>query len=254
MPNIPDLTDPRYLEEIGWFLYYEKYRRDQFGGSYEAERLAYSRLLLAEVAEYLERDVSWVEGKTVVSLGCGCTGDLAAFPAAVKIAIDPLLYAYQQLGMLVHTETDMRTVYLSLGAENLPLLDDFADLVICRNALDHMPDPAVAVKEMWRVLNQDGALFISVDIGGEPTPDEPTVFSVESLRALLQEHFDVATLAHHHAPHSAGRLYSVRAVARKKPRARQRLDKHEILRAYEDRLTPSLGAAAARAVDGGEKP
>jgi len=60
--------------------------------------------------------------------------------------------------------------------------------------------------------------------------------------------------ADHHAPHSAGRLHSVRAVARKKPRARQRLDKQEILRAYEDRLTPSLGAAAARAVDGGEKP
>jgi SAM-dependent methyltransferase len=254
MPDIPDLTDPRYLEEIGWFLYYDKYRRDQFGGSYEAERLAYSRLLLAEVVGYLGRDVSWVEGKTVVSLGCGCTGDLAAFPAAVKIAIDPLLYAYQQLGMLVHTETGIRTVYLSLGAENLPLLDDFADLVICRNALDHMPDPAVAVKEMWRVLKQDGALFISVDIGGEPTPDEPTVFSVESLRALLREHFDVATLADHHAPHSAGRLHSVRAVARKKPRARQRLDKHEILRAYEDRLSPGLRAAPARAVDGGEKP
>ena len=251
MPDIPDLTDPRYLEEIGWFLYYEKYRRDQFGGSYEAERLAYSRLLLAEVADYLGRDVSWVEGKTVVSLGCGCTGDLAAFPAAVKIAIDPLLYAYQQLGMLVRAETGSRTVYLSLGAENLPLLDDFADLVICRNALDHMPDPAVALKEIWRVLNQDGALFISVDIGGEPTPDEPTVFSVESLRALLQEHFDVVSLADHHPPHSAGRLHSVRAVARKKPRARQRLDKQEILRAYEDRLPPSLGAAA-RAVDGGE--
>ena len=83
-------------------------------GSYEAERLAYSRLLLAEVAGYLGRDVSWVEGKTVVSLGCGCTGDLAAFPAAVKIAIDPLLYAYQQLGMLVRAETGSRTVYLSL--------------------------------------------------------------------------------------------------------------------------------------------
>ena len=126
-------------------------------GSYDAERLAYSRLLLAEVAGYLGRDVSWVEGKTVVSLGCGCTGDLAAFPAAVKIAIDPLLYAYQQLGMLVRDETGSRTVYLSLAAENLPLLDDLADLVICRNALDHMPDPAVSVQEIWRVLNQDGA-------------------------------------------------------------------------------------------------
>jgi SAM-dependent methyltransferase len=240
MPDIPDLTDARYLDEIGWFLYYEKYRRDQFGGSYDAERLAYSRLLLAEVAGHLGRDVSWVEGKTVVSLGCGCTGDLAAFPAAVKIAIDPLLYAYQQLGMLVRDEIGSRTVYLSLEAEHLPLLDDFADLVICRNALDHMPDPAVSVKEIWRVLNQDGALFVSVDIGGEPTPDEPTVFSVESLRTLLQEHFDVMSLSDHLPPHSVGRLHSVRAVARKKSRGRQHLNKDEILRAYEARL-PKAG-------------
>src|SRR6266849_7480063 len=101
MPKIPDLTDPRYLDEVGWFLYHEKYRRDHFGGSYDAERLAYSRLLLEEVVGYLGRDVRWTESKTIVSLGCGCTGDLAAFPAGVKIAIDPLLYVYQQLGMLL---------------------------------------------------------------------------------------------------------------------------------------------------------
>ena len=56
MPQIPDLTDPRYLDEIGWFLYHEKYRRGQFGGSYNAERLAYSRLLRDEVASYLDTD------------------------------------------------------------------------------------------------------------------------------------------------------------------------------------------------------
>ena len=243
MADIPDLTDPRYLEEIGWFLYYEKYRRDQFGGSYEAERVAYSRLLLAEVADHLGRDVSWVEGKTVVSLGCGCTGDLAAFPAAVKIAIDPLLYAYQQLGMLVRAETGSRTVYLSLGAENLPLLDDFADLVICRNALDHMPDPAVALKEIWRVLNQDGALFVSVDIGGEPTPDEPTVFSVASLREAVRKRFDIAALDDHYPPHSRFRTCSVRLMARRRPRAGAPLDKEAILRAYEARMADAAKGA-----------
>ncbi len=111
MPEIPDLTDPRYLDEVGWFLYHEKYRRDHFGGSYDAERLAHSRLLLEEVVRHLGRDARWTESKTIVSLGCGCTGDLAAFPAAVKIAIDPLLYVYQQLGMLVKDEAGSRTVH-----------------------------------------------------------------------------------------------------------------------------------------------
>lgn len=236
MPQIPDLTDPRYLDEIGWFLYHEKYRRSQFGGSYNAERLAYSRLLRDEVARYLDTDASWLERKTVVSIGCGCTGDLAAFPAGVKIAIDPLLYIYQQLGMLVEDEAGSRTVYLSLAAESLPLLDNCADLVICRNALDHMPDPQVALKEMSRILINDGVLFVSVDIGGSPTPDEPTVFSVESLRALLKENFEVVRLDDNYPPHSVGRVCSLRVLARRKAGVSHQVDKAKILRAYEARL------------------
>jgi ubiquinone/menaquinone biosynthesis C-methylase UbiE len=102
--------------------------------------------------------------KTVVSIGCGCTGDLAAFPASVKVAIDPLLYAYQHLDMLVPDEVGGRTLYLSLGAEDLPLLDRSADLVICRNALDHMPDPRRGLKEMWRILSDDGPLAADADL------------------------------------------------------------------------------------------
>jgi SAM-dependent methyltransferase len=236
MTRIPNFADPRYLDEVGWFLYHEKYRRDQFGGSYDTERLAYSGLLLNEVADYLERDVSWFRDKTVVSIGCGCTGDLAAFPAAAKIAIDPLLDVYQKLGMLLDDEVGGRTIYLSIGAENLPLLDNCADLVLCRNALDHMPDPAVTLAELWRVLRQDGALFVSVDIGGVPTPDEPTVFSVESLRELLADEFEVTKYVDSYPPHSVGRLGSVRLVARKRRRVDQSINKEQILRVYEARL------------------
>lgn len=236
MPQIPGLSDPRYLDEVGWFLYHEKYRRDGFGGSYRAERLAHSRLLRDEVVACLREDARWFEGRTVVTIGCGCTGDLSAFPASVKVAIDPLLYAYQHLDMLVPDEVGGRTLYLSLGAEDLPLLDRSADLVICRNALDHMLDPRVALKEMWRILSDEGAIFVSVDIGGEPTPDEPTVFSVDSLGALLRERFEVMTFSDGHRPHSAGRSGNVRILARKIPDTRRPLDKDEILRAYETRL------------------
>jgi len=236
MATTPDLTDPRYLDEIGWFLYHEKYERGQFGDSYDAERRAYSRLFLNEVATYLGRDTAWFQDKTVVSLGCGCTGDLTTFPAAVKIAIDPLLRVYQHLGMLVGDEAGGRTVYLPVRAEDLPLLDESADLVVCRNALDHMPDPGVVLDEVWRVLKNDGAFFISVDIGGAPTPDEPTVFSVASLRAALQGRFDIAALDDHYPPHSRGRTCSVRLVARRQRRAGPALDREAILRAYEARM------------------
>jgi ubiquinone/menaquinone biosynthesis C-methylase UbiE len=237
MALIPDLTDPRYLDEVGWFLYHEKYDRDTFGGSYDAERRAYSRLLLEEVAKYLGQEPIWLQDKTVVSIGCGCTGDLVTFPSRVKVAIDPLLVVYQQLRMLISDEVGSPTLYLSMGAEELPLLSDYADLVICRNALDHMHNPAKVLKEIWRILNNDGALFVSVDVGGEPTPDEPTVFSANSLTALLlQEQFEIISHTTDESPHSAWRQCSLRIMARKKAQTRVLFDKEEILRAYMARL------------------
>lgn len=237
MPFIPDLTDPRYVDEVGWFLYHEKYGRDKFSGSYDAERRAYSRLLLEEITNSLGQEPTWIEDKTVVSIGCGCSGDLITFPARAKIAIDPLLCVYQQLGLVMADEVGSPTVYLSINAEELPLLTDYAHLVICRNALDHMYNPAAALKEMQRILNKDGILFLSVDLGGTPTPDEPTVFSAESLKALLlQQQLDIVSCVCDEQPHSGWRDSSIRITARKKSQSDLALDKEEILRRYTARL------------------
>jgi SAM-dependent methyltransferase len=244
MLHIPDMADPRYLDEIGWFLYHERYERHQFGGSYDDERLEYSRLLLDEVLGYCGQGREWLAGKGVVSIGCGCTGDLAAWPAAVKIAVDPLLYTYQKLGMLLaDLGGTSRTIHLAVSAEDLPLLDECADLVICRNALDHMRDPAKALRHMWRILRADGRLFLSVDIGGVPTPDEPTVFSVDSLLALLgQQQFEVIRHTGDEEPHSNWRPCSVRVLARKRAHAGTTLDKDEVLQAYLRRLDEHGGS------------
>jgi SAM-dependent methyltransferase len=231
MPHIPDLNDPRYRDEIGWFLFHEKYGLYDFD-DYNTERFAYSRQLLDEILHFVGRDTAWLADKTVISIGCGCTGDLIAFPAVVKIGIDPLLYAYQKLRLLVPDQVGSPTLYLPLGAEHLPLLDGFADVIICRNALDHMPEPQLALKEMSRILKERGFFFASVDIGGEPTPDEPTVFSATSLRALLDEYFEVVRVDSDYAPHSKRRVCSTRVLAQKKSTPDQWLDKDNLLNEY----------------------
>jgi SAM-dependent methyltransferase len=237
MLRIPDLTDPRYLDEVGWFLYHEKFRRDRFGASYVEERLAYSRMLLDEVLRACGRDPAWLADKTVVTVGCGCTGDLATWPAAVKIAVDPLLYTYQKLGILVQDAPGtVSTVHLSVGIQELPLLDDVADIVICRNALDHVPDPAVMLHQVRRILKPAGIVFLSVDIGGSPTPDEPTVFTIDGLTALVGESFAIVRCTDSHSPHSEGRRCSVRILARKIGGAVPRIDKEAVLNAYLARL------------------
>jgi ubiquinone/menaquinone biosynthesis C-methylase UbiE len=237
MPQIPDLTDPRYLYEVGWFLYHEKYGYGQSASSFDEERSAFSLALLDEVLGYCGQSQKWLEDKVVVSVGCGCTGDLTAWPAAVKIGVDPLLYVYQKLEMLVEdVPGTSQTIYLAVDGQDLPLLDGYADLVVCRNALDHMPDPEEALKQIWRILKKDGTLFLGVDIGGPSTPDEPTVFSEEGLSALLRVRFDVLTQTKKHLPYSPHRSYSVRVLAQKKCQASgPPLDKETILQAYMTR-------------------
>ena len=127
-------------------------------------------------------------------------------------------------------------MHLAVGIEDLPLLDHSADLVVCRNALDHMPNPAKGLQQIWRILKPDGVFFVSVDIGGLPTPDEPTVFSVESLAALLRDQFEIITQTYHHPPHSRGRDNSVRLLARKRFQTPSTIDKEQILQAYMARV------------------
>jgi SAM-dependent methyltransferase len=246
MPQLPDLTDPRYLDEVGWFLYHEKFRRDQFGASYEDERLAYSRLLLDEVLAACRKERQWLADKTVVTVGCGCTGDLATWPAAVKIAVDPLLYVYQRLGMLIpDVPGTTATVFLSVGIEELPMLDECADIVVCRNALDHVADSGAMLQQIRRILRPQGFVYLSVDIGGEPTPDEPTVFTIDGLAALVQESFAIVSRTDNGPPHSGGRECAVRLLARRTDRVTPLLDRGAVLDAYLARIESARAAEAA---------
>ena len=232
MPELPDLADPRFRDEIGYFIAYERYYFAP--GEYPEARRSYSRTLLNEVLARCGVDEAWLRDKVVVSVGCGCSGDLLEWPAAVKIGIDPLLYAYQKLGMLGEDAPGTsRTIGLSLSAETTPLLDDSAGLVVCRNVLDHVPQPPLVAAEIARILRPDGLLFLGVDIGGDPTPDEPSVFhSEDEVRAVLGEHFAIDRIDRVDRPYSVNRDFSLRVVGRPKRVAQEVLDKDAVFADY----------------------
>ena len=240
MPELPDLSNPRYLDEIGYFLSYEKhYWRE---GEYPEARISYSLSLLEEVLRHCKKDEEWLRQASVASIGCGCSGDLIAWPARTKIGIDPLLYAYQKLGMIgKDVEGTNTTIYLSVSAQEVPLLDECIDLAVCRNVLDHVPDPLKVVNEVSRILKAEGGLFVGVDIGGEPTPDEPNPYqNEESVRSLLEKEFEILSFARKDDPYSVNRDYSLRIVARRKPRPVEQWDKERILGAYEAQFDQQL--------------
>lgn len=242
MTELPDLSDPRYLDEVGWFLQREDYVYGTARGSFEEERLGSSKRLCTEILEGINQDGAWLSRATVISIGSGCTGDLSAWDAAAKVAIDPLFDTYQDLDMLVpDLPGTAPTIYLSVPIEDVPVIGGTADLLLCRNALDHMPHPREAVQQMWRMTKPNGLFWVSVDIGGEPTPDEPTVFSEDSLRSLIESHFEPISEPQRGDPHSDQRELSITLVARKKGEEPRKLNKRAVLAAYQDRVEERWG-------------
>ena len=200
--HIPDFTDPRYLNEIGWFINHEKDVYSGSGMSYTDARIANSHMQLQEFFEISGKDEAWMVNQTVVTIGPGCTGDLSAWPAGRKISVDPLLIVYQRLGMLIGDVAGAEAVWVVAAAESLPLIDACADLVYCRNALDHIMNPVSAVSEISRILKPDGLFYVDVDLGGIPTPDEPMVFTSVTLQELIAPHFRTRSQRDRSIPHS----------------------------------------------------
>jgi ubiquinone/menaquinone biosynthesis C-methylase UbiE len=181
------------------------------------------------------------EAEAVVSVGCGCTGDLAAWPAAIKIAVDPLLYVNQKLDMLIEDAPNIScTLYLSVGVGDTSLLDKYADMVTCRNAPDHMSDPREELSQIRRILKNNQMLFLSVDIEGAPTPDDPSPFTRESLSSLLQDDFEIVSERDGQPPHDEWRDCSVRILAQKKVHTTPVLSKKQILEAYEPQISQTV--------------
>ena len=75
-------------------------------------------------------------GRRVLDVGCGPRGSLEwCAIAAERVGLDPLADGYRKLGVQRHAMT-----YCCAPAEAIPFPDEYFDVVICINALDHVDD------------------------------------------------------------------------------------------------------------------
>ncbi len=139
----------------------------------------------------------------ILDVGCGPTCTARLFTRGQKIYLDPLLDSYvKTYGDRFPQGDKIRAV-----AENMPLRDNSFDLVICVNALDHMIDPVVVLKEMGRVLREGGILvlgnflhppkiaavrkFIEKWMPAFREDAHPYSYTLKSMKELLSRFFDI---------------------------------------------------------------
>ncbi len=150
--------------------------------TYEGRRWQEARAQVRRVLREADiEDPDFFSGRVVLEIGPGPVGLPEACGASVALAVEPLAERMREAGLLLGGDA----VYLTCGAEALPLLSESVDVVVARNSLDHVRDPAAVLSETARVLRPGGTLILNVDIEGEATAEEPHAFTIEKVRALL---------------------------------------------------------------------
>ena len=69
------------------------------------------------------------------------------------------------------------------------MVDEIVDVVISRNAIDHVDDVTNTFSEIRRVLRKWGEIILSVNYREKPTACEPHILNDKTLRAVLQGRF-----------------------------------------------------------------
>lgn len=129
-------------------------------------------------------------GKIVVDVGCGPVGVISVVEAQKKVGVDPLIDEFRRI--FKDLEPDVE--YINAKAEDLPLPDDYVDVVFCVNTLNHVQDPERALRQIARILKPEGPFYF--DVHDNPrSPEHPHVFTRDSLFYMLKKHFHVLKMS-----------------------------------------------------------
>jgi len=133
----------------------------------------------------------------ILQIGCGPDDVIHHFGEGKLYGIDPLMKDYNQMGIL---KKDNVKNIKGVG-ENLPFEDNFFDLIIINNVLDHCQNPKKVLEEINRCLKKEGVLYTETNVRPKllypflkmvwwtkisTAKGHPYLFLPKSLRKLIQ--------------------------------------------------------------------
>jgi len=143
----------------------------------------------------------------ILQIGCGPEDVIDYFSKGKLYAIDPLADFYKKKFNLNYKNV----TFVQARGEEIPLEDNFFDIVILANVLDHVEDPRKVLSEVKRVLKKEGIFhfenlfyqksFIAVSKIWAPIKQvftgnlfnihHPYMFKLKELQKLISENFSI---------------------------------------------------------------
>lgn len=90
---------------------------------------------------------------------------------------EALAGAFNNLAGMRYVTTDRYAPNVAIRADiiHIPHRDAVFDLIYCSHVLEHIPDDRLAMRELRRVLRDDGIALILTPIWGKPTFEDPSI-------------------------------------------------------------------------------
>lgn len=156
-----------------------------------------------QILTYIEEKYNFCADTKILDLGCGATCPSILFKKGEKFGVDPLVTGFLQKDK----EKLAGKIRLFPGTgEQIPFENDFFNVVLCRNALDHMDNIQKVMQEIKRVTKIEGIVIISIytytvfiaflKIISENIPflrnvEHPHAFTPKKFRNFCAQHFTV---------------------------------------------------------------
>lgn len=110
----------------------------------------------AFVSYKIEQFGNYNNSTKILQIGCGPADLINFLNFGKKYAIDPLINYYRENGLLLENS---EVNYYNRMAEEMEFEDNFFDVIICHNSIDHMQDPKKAINNMKTKLKKNGILI-----------------------------------------------------------------------------------------------
>lgn len=151
-----------------------------------------------EIKNRALRIENWIKEKmnfhnklNILEIGGGATQLIDYFTTGNRYAIDPLADLYQkEFADILNPDVKWKKSKI----EDIPFNDNFFNIIISRNVLDHVDAAKQALKEIHRVLKKDGIAYIGINTFSGPyyiykllvkDPEHPYTFTPNSIKRFI---------------------------------------------------------------------